>query len=148
MFPATTEVCLRALGILTTTPRGEIVSGSRIADRLGISRTTVTKSLEKLLDSGWIEAVRGRRGGWRLCADPTSVSIRQVVDHMEPEGHWKMCLEEGRPCPEEEACAFHDAWAVFVREVENILDSKTMADLDGFVPPCFHPRCDHNINAC
>ena len=55
-----------------------------IADAQAISRTHLMKVANELARGGLIEAVRGRGGGIRLVRDPADITLREIVDAMEP----------------------------------------------------------------
>ena len=74
---------LRALMYLTLRS-GEVVPIGEVASAYGVSAHHMTKVGQRLARCGYVEQVRGARGGVRLARDPASISIGAVVRDLEP----------------------------------------------------------------
>jgi Rrf2 family nitric oxide-sensitive transcriptional repressor len=57
---------------------------AQVAQAQAISRTHLMKIANELARAGFIEAVRGRGGGIRLCRDPADINLAELVRAMEP----------------------------------------------------------------
>jgi Rrf2 family transcriptional regulator, nitric oxide-sensitive transcriptional repressor len=58
---------------------GEVATIDEMAQAYGISRSHLTKIVNELSQSGFIETLRGRAGGARLARAPGRISLGEVV---------------------------------------------------------------------
>jgi Rrf2 family protein len=140
MFQIGTEICLHSLALLLSRPRGEIVQSRQIAEHLGISATYVTKALQPLARRGWLRSVQGRSGGWLLTVDPTSLTLRQIIEALEPDLGWRRCVIGHAVCSDETSCPFHDVWKRTLAKIEALMASTQLDALADFLPPSIHHR--------
>jgi Rrf2 family transcriptional regulator, nitric oxide-sensitive transcriptional repressor len=77
------EVALRALIYLAAQPR-RLTSISDIARSLEVSHNHLMKIVPKLRKGGFVESVRGRRGGIQLARDAKGMRMAEVIRHTEP----------------------------------------------------------------
>lgn len=54
-----------------------------ITEKFGVSKTHLMKVVNELANKGWIDSVRGKNGGISLGALPESISLREILEHME-----------------------------------------------------------------
>ena len=64
-------------------PLAEPASSRDLADLQGLSPSFVAKILPKLEKAGIVCASEGVRGGYRLAADPSEITVLDVVDAIE-----------------------------------------------------------------
>lgn len=124
-----TDYALRVLMYLAvhTDPMPTI---AEIASTFGISRNHLVKVAYDLGQTGYIETVRGRRGGLRLAQAPADIRVGDVVRRTEPDLALVPCFEPIRTaCVLSPECrlrgALHQAQAAFLEA----LDRFTLADL-------------------
>ncbi len=100
-----------------------------IAESFDVSRNHLMKVVNDLGQKGYLETVRGRRGGMRLKRAPRDINIGRVVRDMEDNLCVVGCLESRGYCRIERACVLrgmlHDATEAFLA----VLDAHTLADL-------------------
>ena len=100
-----------------------------IAESFGVSRNHLTKVVNDLSQKGYLDTVRGRRGGMRLKRAPRDINIGQVVRDTEDNLCVVGCLESRGYCRIERVCVLrgmlHDATEAFLA----VLDAHTLADL-------------------
>jgi Rrf2 family nitric oxide-sensitive transcriptional repressor len=79
--------------------------------------------------AGWIETVRGNRGGMRLALAPEAIGLGAVVRSVEPDFRLVECLDGGGHCVLQGGCRlagiFDDALQDFLAR----LDRHTLADI-------------------
>jgi Rrf2 family nitric oxide-sensitive transcriptional repressor len=103
----------------------------QIAAAYGISRNHLMKVAYELGVAGFIETVRGNRGGLRLRRPPAEIGLGEVIRHTETDFNLVPCFDESGQdcCAITPACslrgALRDARAAFMA----VLDSYTLADL-------------------
>jgi Rrf2 family transcriptional regulator, nitric oxide-sensitive transcriptional repressor len=107
----------------------ELSTIADIADSFGISKSHLMKIVNGLEQRGYLETVRGRRGGIRLKRMPADIRVGAVVRDTEEELAVIGCLSESNFCSIERCCVlkgvFHEATQAFLR----VLDEYTLADL-------------------
>lgn len=100
-----------------------------IAESFDVSRNHLTKVVNDLSQKGYLDTVRGRRGGMRLKRAPRDINIGQVVRDTEDNLCVVGCLESHGYCRIERVCVLrgmlHDATEAFLA----VLDAHTLADL-------------------
>lgn len=94
-----TDYALRMLMYLAVKDDG-LATIEEIAQSYGISKNHLMKVAHQLGLAGYIETVRGRRGGLRLAKPAKAISLGEVVRHTEPDMAIVMCFE-----PVDAACA-------------------------------------------
>jgi len=84
-----------------------------------------------------VEGTRGLHGGYRLTRDPTSVTVREIVELLEGPVAPVECLAEGYApgsCVREPACLSRGLWGRLQAAVNDVLGGTTLADLVQEVP--------------
>src|SRR5690348_13064027 len=79
-----TDYALRVL--MYVAAKGESLSTiAEIVDRFDISRGHIMKVVHRLSRKGYLETIRGNRGGMRLARDAARIGVGAVVRDMEEE---------------------------------------------------------------
>ena len=102
-----------------------------IVGRQDISGDYLAHLFGKLRQAGLIRSVMGPGGGYVLARDAADISagdvLRAVDEILEP----VFCVDSSPEtvCPRENSCATHLLWAQLGRQIIELLDSVTLADL-------------------
>jgi Rrf2 family transcriptional regulator, nitric oxide-sensitive transcriptional repressor len=95
----------------------------------GISRNHLVKVVQKLVDRGYVDSLRGRGGGMVLAMQPAAINIGQLVRDMEPTFFLAECFDlRHNSCPIVGLCGFHDALAEAKIAFLSKLDGYHLAD--------------------
>lgn len=129
-----TDYSLRVLLYLTVR-RDRLATIQEIADAYGVSKNHLMKIAQRLGELGWIDTVRGRKGGLRLAPQSRGLTIGEIVRETETDFALVACFphHEGRaggtPCVIEPSCQLKGVFArardAFLRE----LDSQTLEQI-------------------
>ena len=123
-----TDYALRVL-IHVAIADGKLITISAIAESFDISKQHLMKVVSDLSQKGYLDTVRGRKGGIRLRRPPRDINIGQVVRATEDKLDVIGCLGRSGYCPIERVCVLrgvlHDAIQAFLA----VLDGYTLADL-------------------
>ncbi len=92
-----TDYALRAL-VRVGIADGKLITINDIAQCFNISKQHLMKVVNDLSRKGYLDTVRGRGGGIRLCRRPRDINIGQVVRDTE-ELNVIGCLEQRGYCP-------------------------------------------------
>lgn len=95
------------------------LSTADIAERYGISSHHLAKVMRALVRLGWVQSVRGARGGYRFRANPNRLSLMDVIDAFEHRPSEAESNEDGAPTE----------LALAVRSVREEIDELTTATL-------------------
>jgi Rrf2 family nitric oxide-sensitive transcriptional repressor len=110
--------------------RDEVVPIVEISEAYGVSRHYMLKVMNELVQLGYIEAVRGRRGGVRLLRRPSEIRVGKLVKQTEPEAGVLECLDNAQAdCPILRACKLRRILGEAQAEFFHVLDRYTLADL-------------------
>ena len=123
-----TDYALRVL-IQVGLNAGRLTTIDEIAASFGMSRHHLTKVVHDLGQSGYLDTVRGRRGGLRLKREPHDISLGQVVRDTEDNLNVVGCLEQRGYCQIERACVLRGALNEATEAFLAVLDAYTLADL-------------------
>jgi Rrf2 family transcriptional regulator, nitric oxide-sensitive transcriptional repressor len=110
--------------------RDEIIPIVEIADAYQVSRHYMLKVMNELVQLGYIEAVRGRRGGVRLLRRPSDIRLGKLMRCTEPDAGVLDCLDNPEAeCPILRACKLRKILGQAQSEFYRVLDRYTLADL-------------------
>lgn len=87
-----TGYALVAMGHLAQMGEGELASARQIAAELDVPVAPLMNVLKELAAAGYIESIRGVRGGYRLACDPKAVSLADVIAALEGPVRLAECL--------------------------------------------------------
>jgi Rrf2 family protein len=110
---------------------GESVQSPELASAIDTTTSFLPQIMAPLVQKGWVESKRGPRGGYRLVADPESISVLQLIEAVEGETDTTTCVLKGGPCGGVEHCAFHEPWRAARKALLNELASVPVLTLTG-----------------
>ena len=108
----------------------ERVPLKEIAERQGISQKYIEAIMTILSKNGFVDAVHGKGGGYKLNKAPQDYRIGDILRLTEGSLSPVACLEEGAAeCPRKAVCRTLPLWTKLDELVEGYLDSVSLADL-------------------
>lgn len=124
-----TDYALRIL--MFSAVRGETLSTiDEIVARFDISEGHVMKVVHRLGQKGYLQTIRGKKGGMRLARKPSEINVGSVVRDMEEELGVLGCLQgEKNFCRIEGCCVLRGALSEATDAFLAVLDRLTIADL-------------------
>ena len=121
-----TDYAFRVL-IYLASMKAEMTTIQHIADDFSISKSHLMKIVNKLVDKGWIQAIRGKNGGIYLGQPAEEISLRDIVETMEQTLEPANCSNP--VCAIIKSCKLkHILWDAQSRYLEH-LEAFTLADL-------------------
>ena len=108
------------------TPVGAAVlaEGVAVPTRFGL------KILRKLADTGLVKTIRGATGGYSLNQDPSTITVRRVIEAIDGPIEINRCLSESHSClnnPNKDCCRLHHVFEELNRHLTERLDRLTVA---------------------
>ena len=121
---------LRVLIDLAEQTAGEHIPLKEIAERQNISQKYIEAIMTLLSKNGYVDAVHGKGGGYKLNRKPEEYIVGDILRLTEGTLSPVPCLEKGAaPCPRKNTCRTLPLWSKLDELVENYLDSVNLADL-------------------
>ena len=125
------DYAVRAMLALASRGANEIVSSRLIAAEWGIPHRFLTHVLARLAESGLVEAVTGRRGGYKLARPLSEIRLIDIVEAIDGSASATRCVLRGGPCGPDGRCRVHDTFALARQRYTDTLASRTLADISG-----------------
>ena len=129
MLSTTAEYALRALISLAQEP-DKATLGRDLAASSGVPANYLSKILLDLKKAGFVQAVRGTGGGYRLGRSPKEVRLMDVVEFVDGASARPGCFLAGSSaCSDDDPCLAHDRWGAVRDQYVAFLESTTLADV-------------------
>ncbi|MDY6911426.1 MAG: Rrf2 family transcriptional regulator [Chloroflexota bacterium] len=100
-----------------------------IAAREQISLYYLERIIASLVKAGFLNSIRGPKGGVVLGKPPHQIRLSDVVLMLEGSLAPVECIDDPETCPRVEACVTCDLWSNVKRAVDGVLESVTLQDL-------------------
>lgn len=101
-----------------------------IAERQNISQKYIESIMTMLSKAGFVDAVHGKGGGYRLNRAPEEYKVREILEVTEGSLAPVACLECGaEKCEKENDCRTISLWKGLYKTVTEYLEAVTVADL-------------------
>lgn len=121
---------LRVMIDLAEQHKQERVPLKEIAERQSISQKYIESIMTLLSKNGFVDAVHGKGGGYRLNKKPEDYKVGDILRLTEGTLSPVACLEKGaEECPRKNGCRTLPLWTKLDELIESYLDSVTLADL-------------------
>lgn len=106
---------------------------AEIASREGLSRAYVAKLMRLLNKAGFVESVRGQRGGYRLASSPQELSLAKLLNAIGGRLHDKnFCRQHSgkkRICVHDCDCSIRAVYVAVDTAVQGVLSQMKLSDL-------------------
>lgn len=121
---------LRVMIDLAENNNQERIPLKEIAERQGISQKYIEAIMTILSKHGFVDAVHGKGGGYRLNKKPEDYRVGDILRLTEGSLSPVACLEAGaEECPRKAECRTLPMWTKLDELVEGYLDSVRLSDL-------------------
>ena len=121
---------LRVMPDLAENSNGQLIPLKDIAVRQGISQKYLESIMTMLSKNGFVEAMHGKGGGYRLCKAPEEYIVGDLLRLTEGTLAPVMCLEENaKPCERAGECKTLPLWTGLNKAITDYLDHITIADI-------------------
>lgn len=131
-----TDYSLRVL-IYLATKDDELSTIQQIADSYDISRNHLMKVVHQLNKKGYIETVRGKKGGMKLRMQPADINIGVLVRETEHDLSLVECRSGKNGCRISPVCGLKGMFGEAVEAFLGTLDQYTLQDV---IPKAHHTQ--------
>ena len=139
MFSQTVEYALRIMVFLADTPNQSLTT-RRIAQATHVPIGYLAKVLQNLVKAGLVTSQRGFHGGFTLGKNPTTITLLDVVNTVDPICRIARC-PLSLPAHHTQLCTLHRRLDNAIALVQQALAISTLAELNLDAPYC-PPRSD------
>ena len=121
---------LRVMLDLAENDNGTYIPLKDIAERQEISKKYLEIIVKDLVKSGFLTAVSGKGGGYRLSRAPEDYTIGERLELMEGPLAPVACLADGEvSCPRSENCLTLPMWKEYYQLIHEFFYSRKLSDL-------------------
>ncbi|WP_077530141.1 Rrf2 family transcriptional regulator [Vreelandella utahensis] len=123
-----TDYSLRVL-IYLSLQGDRLATIQEVADRYGISKNHLMKVVHQLTRKGYLDSVRGKKGGIRLRLSPSEINLGVLVREMEPDLNLVECFGPDNTCVISPVCSLKGVLGEALNAFLATLDRYTLADI-------------------
>ncbi len=123
------EYAVRCVLYLSHKGQGVLTAKKEIARYGAIPPHFLSKIAQDLARAGIIEIRQGSKGGFLLVADPSDLTLLDVVEAMIGEIYLNDCVARPGSCPASTTCVVNKVWIKARNELRRILGDVTFADM-------------------
>ncbi|MBK6346719.1 MAG: Rrf2 family transcriptional regulator [Bacteroidales bacterium] len=124
----TSEYALRILTYMALNSETQL-SATILFEELRIPKRYLMRLLTDLSKSGFIQATRGRSGGYVFARPLESIFFSEIIDSVEGLLSYEGCVLGNPVCPIDKPCAMHHIWDKPKLTFLQTLKTTTLADL-------------------
>jgi len=123
---------LCSLFLASRSESSDSISATEIAESQAIPLQYTHQILLRLRRGGIITSERGPKGGFHLRHAPEEINLKQILEASEGDTFEIICDSKppyGELCGKEHHCALSGLWHELKIAIDNVLESKTLAEL-------------------
>lgn len=120
-------IALKHLAGARTT--GSSSSAKEIAESYRIPLPLLSKVLQSLARSGFLNSVQGTNGGYRIARDPQRITVLEVVRSIDGPIILTSCFTSDHECDQSSSCTVREPLRRVHESILRLLDSISIADL-------------------
>lgn len=121
---------LRVMVCFAQRAPGEYIPLKEIAENEGISQKYLESIMTALSKAGFVDAVHGKGGGYRLNRPPEAYTVGSILKLTEGSLAAVSCTTQGpEACGRSSCCATKSMWDKLDRMIDEFFEGITLADL-------------------
>lgn len=130
MLSMASKYALRALAELARHSTGDALRGQELAERTAIPPQTLSKIMLRLRQAGYVAAVRGAGGGYRLMRQANTIVLIDVMEVFEGADARPECfLGVNEKCDPRHPCSAHASWGSLRAMYLGFLEHTTLSEI-------------------
>ena len=124
MLSQTGIYAIRAMGYVAMKNDEKPILARTIAKEMQIPVNFLSKILNRLVQAGLIQSIRGRNGGFVMTRPPSEIRIREIIDLFMQIDDYKHCFLGFKEC--DGLCGLHHRWSNITEQFEMMIDEITV----------------------
>lgn len=134
MFSKSCEYALKAiLHIASGSVNGTKMGIKEISEELDLPRPYLSKILQILVRQNIIQSSKGRNGGFYLNESSSKIKIIYIIEKLDGLHQLTKCGLGLKECSNTHPCPIHKVYMPYREKLRNILEEKTINDLNKIV---------------
>ncbi len=123
-----TDYAIRAVTCIAAN-HGEIHNVGELTGKLDIPRPFLRKIMQIMQHNGILESIRGKTGGFRLVADPSKISVLNLIEIFQGPFQMDQHIFKKKVCPRVKICVLKKKLDKIEASVKKELNTITMTSL-------------------
>lgn len=100
-----------------------------ISSKLGIPYHFLSKIFQDLSVTKWVISKKGKNGGFTLAADPTQLTLMDVITWSDGIHNFNKCVLGDRECGHDYKCTLHNKCSSLRNNITEFFDTMTIYDV-------------------
>ena len=123
------EYAIRALVHMAPTEDSKRFQAKDICKKAGIPESFTRKIFQDLVAAGFLDAVPGPGGGYKITKHPEDITLLEVIEAVDGENTFDGCIMGLSECNAKAPCPLHHAWAQAKEGLLERLEAQSLEDL-------------------
>lgn len=123
------EYAIRALVHMAPTEDNKRFQAKDICKKAGIPESFTRKIFQDLVAGGFLDAVPGPGGGYKITKHPEDITLLEVIEAVDGETTFGGCIMGLSECNAQAPCPLHHAWAEAKKGLLERLEAQSLQDL-------------------
>lgn len=129
VYSKSCEYVLRALAMIPREDPSFTFLAKDLCAKAKVPEASTRKSFQKLTSLGFLIAVPGPGGGYRLARKPQDTSLYSIILGIDGEDAFDRCIMGLPRCNERKPCPIHKSWVTLKDTIIRELKKKKLRDL-------------------
>jgi Rrf2 family transcriptional regulator, iron-sulfur cluster assembly transcription factor len=129
LYSKTAQYSIQSMLFIAANASDQNILVRDVARELGLPSSFLSKILQTLSRYGFLNSVKGPKGGFSLSEKGANSTIAELVAVVDGPMNFDMCLAGFTPCSEENACPFHHEWSRIREEIRELVNSRDIHEL-------------------
>ena len=134
LYSKTAQYSIQAMLFIAANYTEKNILVRDIAKDLKLPASFLSKILQTLSRFGFLNSVKGPRGGFSISEKGANASIAQIVEVIDGPMDFDMCIAGFSPCNSEHACPLHDDWKLIREDIKDLVTKKNLMKLSIEMP--------------
>ena len=121
------SIAIHSMIVLAINP-DKVISNKEIASALNVSDDHLSKVLQRLHKAGFVESIRGPKGGFKLTNSPDRINLHMIYEAIEGEMSIHSCLFSSPVCNLKD-CLFNNVFCKMRKDIKDYFENTKLSEL-------------------
>lgn len=123
------EYALRALTQINIDKSNDVFLIKNLCKKAKVPESSTRKIFQSLVKAGFLSAVSGPGGGYRLMKDPKDISLLSIIQVVDGGSIFDKCIMGLSQCDNVNPCPLHHTWQRVKKGMTKGMEVKTLLEL-------------------